>query len=100
MGIHKGHVNGNRLRVAPPVVGQINGDLQPALPIVVPQARLHEQVPNVQLWRCPKKNVPLDPADPPEVLTFQIASVAPPVDLHGQEVLSGADEVGDIEFGR
>jgi len=40
-----------------------------------------------------------DAAEAEHVLVFQIASIAPAVDLDGEEVFAGLEVLGEIEFG-
>ena len=46
------------------------------------KAGFHEMIPDVDLGCSPKKHIPFDSTDPPKVLTFQVAAVAPPIDFN------------------
>ena len=67
---------------------------------VVLQLATHEKVADVGGGHGDQVHVPVDAADPPEVLTLQVAAVAPSVDLHRHIVCARPHGVGDSELGR
>ena len=66
---------------------------------VVGEAGVGDHIREVGLWPGVEPDLALDAGEAPEVLAFEEAAVAPPVDLERQRVVAGPDGVGDVELG-
>ncbi len=64
-------------------------EFEDTLPIVVAQVTIGKEVADMDLGRTPEKHVAVDSAEPPHVLVFEIAAVAPAIDFHREDVLAG-----------
>ena len=70
-----------------------------AVKVVVGEAGVGDHIRQVGLRPGVEPDFALDAGEAPEVLAFQEAAVAPPVDLQRQRVVAGPDGVGDVELG-
>lgn len=74
-------------------------DLQGGVSIACIEGCPHPGIPDEDRRTGGEVDVPEDAAEPPHVLVFQVAPVAPLEDLHCEQVAPGTDSVGDIELG-
>ena len=83
------------------VVVHADADAQVGVPVLRVQVSLDGEVANVERRRAEQVDVPVNAAEAPHVLVFQVAAVGPAVDLHGEHVFPLRFHVaGDVEFRR
>ena len=74
-------------------------DLQTAGAVSGIQISNHSQIFNPLLWPGIQIDIASNTRQPPKVLIFEVGSVAPTVNLHSDQILTGFEIGGDIEIG-
>ena len=87
------------VKAALAVVGDLRGQRQGAGEKVVLETGVGDHIGQVRLGPGVEPDLSLDARQPPEVLAFEEAAVAPAVDLEGEGVGALPHRVGDVEFG-
>ena len=79
----------------------MHGQRQLAIPVGLPVERRHHLVVgNILLRRAVQIDIALDAAQPPHILTLEIRTRTPAIDLDGQHVLARFHTIGHIPLGR
>ena len=91
------HFVGPRRSESP--VRDVHAEVQDAVAVPGDQVGARREVAHEGRRPRQKRDLAVDPADPPEVLALEVAAVAPADDLHRERVGSGRDLLGDPELG-
>ena len=65
---------------------------------VLRECRFDLEVPNAVLWHGPNRDIAKDARETEHILVFEVASVAPTIDLDGEQILARFHEGGNIEL--
>jgi len=84
--IQQFHFDPVRLRGFVAAITNLDRNVKPRVPVIVVKVTPHEKISNVHRRPRAEIHTPVDPAEPPHILIFEIAAVAPPVHFNGQGV--------------
>ena len=94
---HRFHTRARRILLA--VVPDLCPDFERGITIGFIEIRPDPKIAHVHTGRGEQVHIPVDAAQPPIVLVFQIAAIRPAVHAHRQRVLAGAEVRRDVKLG-
>ena len=82
------------------MVLQIDSQPENSIFVRIIQRRHHPEILNSLFGLRPKIDIPLNAANPPKILTFQIRACTPPVNLQGQHIFTGLQVLVYLKLSR